>query len=96
MRALVESRIMPHYLHHGDLARGTSHFRVPIAEGQALLKAMRGKLSGLCQPTYILDIPGGYGKVPVGPVFAEKKGDAWEVEDICGKEHVYRETLREN
>jgi lysine 2,3-aminomutase len=91
MRALIESRVTPHYLHHGDLARGTSHFRVPIAEGQALLKAMRGNLSGLCQPTYILDIPGGHGKVPIGPVFAVDNSDGWVVEDFHACEHKYRE-----
>jgi len=89
MRALVESRVTPHYLHHADLARGTSHFRVPIAEGQKLLHKMRGKVSGLCQPTYILDIPGGHGKVPVGPVFAMDNGDGWIVEDFCGQSHKY-------
>ncbi len=90
MRAFVESRVTPHYLHHGDLARGTSHFRVPIAEGQALLRSLRGKLSGLCQPTYVLDSPCGYGKVPIGPVFAVEKGDGWHVEECHGQAHVYR------
>lgn len=92
MRAFVESRVIPHYLHHGDLARGTGHFRVPIAEGQALLRAMRGKMSGLCQPAYILDIPGGHGKIPLGPSFAVDNGDGWVVEDFNEQKHVYRET----
>lgn len=69
MRGFVERRIKPYYLHHPDLARGTSHFRVPLARGQELMRALRGTLSGLCQPAYMLDIPGGYGKIPVGPVF---------------------------
>jgi lysine 2,3-aminomutase len=89
MRALVESRVKPHYLHHCDLARGTSHFRVPIAEGQALLAAMRGNLSGLCQPTYLLDLPGGFGKAPVGPVFALESAEGWTVEDFQGHLHTY-------
>jgi lysine 2,3-aminomutase len=67
MRAFVETRIKPYYLHHPDLAPGTSHLRVPIEEGQALMRALRGRWSGLCQPHYVLDIPGGHGKVPVGP-----------------------------
>ena len=57
MRAFVETRIKPYYLHHPDLAPGTSHFRLTIEEGQALVAALRGRISGLCQPTYILDIP---------------------------------------
>lgn len=85
MRAFVETRIKPYYLHHGDLAPGTSHLRTTIAEGQALMAAMRGDLSGLAQPTYVLDIPGGHGKVPVGPAYLH--GD--EVEDPGGALHGY-------
>ncbi len=68
MRALVTARVKPYYLHHPDLVRGTGHFRVSIEQGQALMKALRGRLSGLAQPTYVLDVPGGHEKkVPVGP-----------------------------
>ena len=91
MRALVEARVKPHYLHHLDLAAGTSHFRVALAEGQALLQGLRGTVSGLCQPTYILDIPGGHGKVPVGPVHANNDGLKWLVEDFQGEMHDYCE-----
>jgi lysine 2,3-aminomutase len=63
MRAFVECRIKPYYLHHADLAPGTSHFRTTIEDGQALMRALRGRVSGLAQPTYVLDIPGGYGKI---------------------------------
>jgi lysine 2,3-aminomutase len=91
MRALVEARVKPHYLHHLDLAAGTSHFRVPLAEGQALLKGLRGTVSGLCQPSYILDIPGGHGKVPVGPVHAIDNEGGWMVEDFNGGLHSYCE-----
>jgi lysine 2,3-aminomutase len=62
MRAFVETRIKPYYLHHPDLAPGTSHFRITLAEGQALVRALRDRVSGLCQPTYVLDIPGGVSK----------------------------------
>src|ERR1700686_1601620 len=67
MRAFVECRIKPYYLHHGDLAPGTSHLRTTLAEGRQLMRALRGRVSGLCQPDYVVDIPGGHGKVPVGP-----------------------------
>ncbi|MGF0540478.1 lysine-2,3-aminomutase-like protein [Agrobacterium sp. ES01] len=66
MRAFVETRVKPYYLHHPDLAPGTSHFRLTIAEGQALMRALRARVSGLCLPAYILDLPGGYGKVAIG------------------------------
>jgi lysine 2,3-aminomutase len=67
MRAFVECRIKPYYLHHGDLAPGTSHLRTSLARGQQLMRELRGRVSGLCQPDYVLDIPGGHGKAPVGP-----------------------------
>jgi lysine 2,3-aminomutase len=85
MRAFVEARIKPYYLHHGDLAPGTAHLRATLAEGQALMAALRGSLSGLCQPAYMLDIPGGHGKVPVSPGYL---GDG-EVRDPNGGLHPY-------
>ena len=67
MRAFVEARVKPYYLHHGDLAPGTSHWRVSIARGQELMRLLRARLSGLATPTYMLDIPGGHGKAQIGP-----------------------------
>jgi lysine 2,3-aminomutase len=87
MRAFVETRIKPYYLHQGDLAPGTGPMRVPLAEGQALMRDLRGRYSGLCQPTFVLDIPGGAGKVPVGPVYLADDGH--EVEDPWGRIHPY-------
>lgn len=86
MRAFVEARIKPYYLHHPDLAPGTSHFRMSIEEGQAIVRQMRGRVSGLAQPTYVLDIPGGHGKVPVGPGYIEEDG---HVIDPAGSPHSY-------
>lgn len=89
-RAMVAHRIKPHYLHHGDLAKGTSHFRLSLEEGQMLMRRLRGHTSGLLQPTYILDIPGGHGKVPVGPGYAEPNEDgSWAVTDPWGCSHRY-------
>jgi lysine 2,3-aminomutase len=85
LRRFVELRIKPYYLHHADLAPGTAHFRTTIAEGQALMTDLRGRVSGLCQPTYVLDIPGGHGKAPIGPCYI---GDG-EVTDPDGGRHVY-------
>jgi lysine 2,3-aminomutase len=90
-RRLVTMRVKPYYLHHSDLARGTSHFRTGIAAGQRLMRALRGRVSGLCQPTYVLDIPGGYGKVPIGPCAASRKDSSgeWVIRDPAGDEHSY-------
>ncbi len=90
MRAMVETRVKPYYLHHGDLAPGTAHFRTSIAEGQGLMRSLRGTLSGLCQPTYVLDIPGGHGKAPIGPGYLSRREDgALAVEDPAGAVHTY-------
>src|SRR5215475_15998271 len=93
MRALVECRIKPYYLHHGDMAPGTSHFRTDVAIGQELMRVLRGRWSGLCQPTYVLDIPGGHGKSPIGPNYVERVGSNGHahvvVEDYNGKRHRY-------
>lgn len=91
LRTLVECRIKPYYLHHGDLAPGTSHLRTGIDEGQQLMRGLRGKLSGIAQPTYVLDIPGGAGKVPIGPQYLRSACDAtqYEVEDPAGNLHNY-------
>jgi lysine 2,3-aminomutase len=90
-RGLVAMRVKPYYLHHGDLARGTSHFRTGIASGQRLVGSLRGRISGLCQPTYVLDIPGGYGKVPIATCAATPGGSAggWIIEDGAGVRHNY-------
>jgi lysine 2,3-aminomutase len=87
MRSLVECRIKPYYLHQGDLAPGTEHLRTTIAEGQALMRALHGRTSGLCQPAYVLDIPGGHGKSPIGPNYLSEGDRA--VEDYKGRRHVY-------
>ena len=90
-RGLVAMRVKPYYLHHADLARGTAHFRTGIAAGQRLVRSLRGHISGLCQPTYVLDIPGGYGKVPIAPCAASARTEAgeWNVEDGDGVQHAY-------
>jgi lysine 2,3-aminomutase len=87
MRTLIECRIKPYYLHHADLAPGTAHLRTTIAEGQALMRALRGRYSGLCQPTYVLDIPDGHGKSPIGPNYLSEDGAM--VEDFNGRRHSY-------
>jgi lysine 2,3-aminomutase len=89
MRAFVETRIKPYYLHHGDLAPGAAHFRTTIAQGQALMRALRGRLSGLAQPTYVIDIPGAHGKVPIGPTYVAAADGAYELRDASGAVHRY-------
>ena len=89
MRAFVETRIKPYYLHHPDLAPGTAHLRVSISRGQELVRALLGRVSGLCQPAYVLDIPGGFGKSPIGPTYLAPAEQGWRVEDFQGGSHGY-------
>ena len=93
MRAFVEARVKPYYLHHGDLAPGTAHLRTTIAEGQALMRELRCRLSGLAQPAYMLDIPGAHGKVPAGPDYlaATAEPGAYAVTDPGGARHSYQD-----
>jgi lysine 2,3-aminomutase len=100
MRAFVECRIKPYYLHHGDLAPGTAHLRTTLEQGQELMRRLRGRISGLCQPDYVLDIPGGHGKSPVGPSYLstansfaperERQAETrYRIADYCGDVHLY-------
>ncbi len=90
MRAFVEAGVKPYYLHHGDLAPGTAHWRVPIAKGRELMRLLRARLSGLATPSYMLDIPGGRGKVPIGPQWIRTgTGGTHVVTDPQGGEHLY-------
>ena len=86
---LVALRVKPYYLHHADLAPGTAHFRTSIAEGQAIMRALRGRISGLALSTYILDVPGGFGKVPVEPQYVDADAPVPSVTDVHGARHEY-------
>ncbi len=91
MRTFVKNRIKPYYLHQTDLATGTGHFRTTIEAGQAIIKALRGRYSGVCQPTYVLDLPGGFGKVPIGYSYIACDGvnHRYTIEDYQGNTHLY-------
>lgn len=88
-RTLTAMRIKPYYLHHPDLAPGTGHFRLPIEEGRTLMQSLQGKLSGIAQAQYVLDIPGGFGKVPAGKAWIEKDGEQHIATDYKGAQHPY-------
>ncbi|MBP7041003.1 MAG: lysine 2,3-aminomutase, partial [Anaerolineaceae bacterium] len=71
MRRLVQDlariRVRPYYIYQCDLVEGAGHFRTPIAKGLEIIEAIRGHTSGYCVPTYVVDAPGGGGKIPVMP-----------------------------
>lgn len=99
-RALIESllaaRIRPYALHQADLVPGTSHLRTSLATGQRLLRALRGTVPGHALPRYLLDLPGGHGKVPVEqPWFStDAEGVLW-VEGPDGTRHKALDLLPE-
>src|SRR5207342_894649 len=64
---LVENRIRPYYLYQCDLVEGSGHFRTPVGKGLEIIEGLRGHTSGYAVPTYVVDAPGGGGKIPVGP-----------------------------
>ncbi len=74
MRRLLRVRVKPYYLHHPDLVRGTAHFRVPVERGLAIMRSLYGYLSGSAVPRYMIDLPGGGGKVPLLPEYVTQ----WE------------------
>jgi lysine 2,3-aminomutase len=83
-RAMLGARVKPYYLHQLDAAPGTARFHVPIEEGRRLLAALRGRVTGLALPTYVIDIPGGHGKVPIGGDYLEPDD---RVRDPRGRRH---------
>ena len=92
MRTFVENRIKPYYLHHADMAPGTAHFRTTIAQGQALMRELRRRVSGIAIPSYVLDIPGGHAKANLETCDIEPTADGrLRVRDDEGTWHAYVE-----
>lgn len=72
---LLKIRVRPYYLYQCDLARGLEHFRTPVAKGIEIMEMLRGHTSGLGIPTYVVDVPGGGGKIPLGPQYLMSMSD---------------------
>ena len=83
-RGLLKMRVRPYYLHHLDQARGTAHFRVPLERGLEIITTMRGRVSGLGIPQYVVDPPGGQGKVPLLPENLLQVGATIKLRTTCG------------
>lgn len=67
MHGLIRNRVRPYYLYQCDPIPGSAHFRTPVDTGLGIIKGLRGHTSGYCIPTYVIDAPGGGGKVPLQP-----------------------------
>ncbi|MCX6780270.1 MAG: lysine 2,3-aminomutase, partial [Candidatus Magasanikbacteria bacterium] len=86
---LVDLGVKPYYLHQGDLVVGTSHLRTTMDDGIKIMKELRGHISGLAMPQYILDIPGGHGKVPIDLNYIKKTKGKTLVQGVFGDEIEY-------
>ncbi len=93
MRGFVEARVLPYYLHHGDLAPGTAHFRIPVARGIELVRELHRRLSGLARADYVLDLPGGSGKISLLSADVRLTDAGCEVRDAAGRMHLYHDVL---
>jgi lysine 2,3-aminomutase len=92
MQQLLTIRVRPYYIHQMDLVRGTGHFRTSVARGIGIMEALRGHTSGMANPHYVIDLPGGKGKVPLVPDCVRRKdgkllltnylGEIVEYEDV--------------
>lgn len=91
-RRLTEMKIKPYYLHHPDKAPGTGHFRLALKRGQDIVQSLYARLSGIARPQYMLDIPGGHGKVQALPAAVAEDGDGYLVRDPQGRLHGYRDS----
>ncbi|MDY6904296.1 MAG: KamA family radical SAM protein [Thermodesulfobacteriota bacterium] len=90
MRQLLRYRVKPYYLHHPDLVRGTGHFRMPVTRGLAIMREMVGHISGSAVPRYMIDLPGGGGKVPLLPEYVRQLTRIqMTVENYCGDIYQY-------
>ncbi len=90
-KQLVDIRVVPYYLHQLDLARGTNHFRVPIERGIEIMRELQGRVTGIALPRYVLDVPGGKGKIPLTHSYAMKTDDRYLLESPFGERVEYLE-----
>jgi len=91
MRSLLALRVRPYYIHQMDLVKGTVHFRTPVSAGLEIIRALRGHVSGLAVPHYVIDLPNGRGKVPVLPDGFERDGDMLILKTYQGDLVRYRD-----
>lgn len=92
MLGLLRFRVKPYYLHQCDAVAGCSHFRTPVERGIEIIRRLHGFTTGYAVPTFMIDAPGGGGKVPVAPDYvAGRKGDDWILKNYLGEVFKYRD-----
>jgi lysine 2,3-aminomutase len=93
MTGLLGIRVKPYYLHQMDLVRGTAHFRTSVEKGLEIVRGLRGHISGLAIPHYVIDLPGGKGKVAVQPNDVERVGDTLLLRTYTGERIFYQDIV---
>jgi lysine 2,3-aminomutase len=91
MQKLLAIRVRPYYIHQMDLVKGTAHFRTPVGMGVKIMGGLRGHTSGLATPYYVIDAPGGKGKIPVLPENVEFRGHTLMLRNYLGERIEYRD-----
>ena len=91
MQRLLAIRVRPYYIHHLDRVRGTAHFRTSLQEGLKVMEALRGYASGMAVPYYVVDLPGGKGKVPLLPDYVKRVGQTYCFRNYRGEEIAYQD-----
>jgi len=92
MQKLLTIRVRPYYLHQSDLVKGTRHFRTSVEKGLEIMAALRGHTSGLAIPYYVIDLPGGKGKVPILPDEVKKQGRTFFLRNYLGEIIEYHDS----
>lgn len=85
MQRLLTIRVRPYYIHQMDLARGTAHFRTSVETGLKIMAGLRGHTSGMATPYYVVDLPGGKGKVPILPDDVKRQGQTFFLRNYLGE-----------
>jgi lysine 2,3-aminomutase len=88
---LLRLRVRPYHLHHMALVQGTAHFRTPLRHGMQLMAGLRGQVSGMAIPHFVVDLPGGQGKVPLLAETAQATAEGWLIRNLAGRQVVYQD-----
>jgi lysine 2,3-aminomutase len=91
MQKLLAIRVRPYYIHQMDLARGTGHFRTSVEAGLKIMAGLRGHISGMAVPYYVIDLPGGKGKVPILPCDVKREGGTLFLRNYLGEVVEYQD-----
>jgi len=89
MQRLLSIRVKPYYIYQADMVQGTDHFRTSVEEGLAIVRALRGHTSGMAVPAYVIDAPGGGGKIPLLPDYLQELGDEVVLNNYRGETYRY-------